>query len=43
VVAVVSLLTCGVLIWHGHNGFIAGLLATIIGYYFGKRQAVKND
>jgi hypothetical protein len=46
IVAIVAIITCGFLIWSGHNGFIASILATIIGWYFGRRgsgNVVKKD
>jgi hypothetical protein len=38
VVACVSIAVCGLLIYAGHNGMIVSLLATIIGYYFGRKS-----
>ena len=45
IVAIVAIVTCGFLIYSGHNGFIASILATIIGWYFGRRggDVVKKD
>jgi len=37
VVAIVAIIACTILIYSGHNGFIASVLATIIGWYFGRR------
>lgn len=38
VVAVVSILCCTFLLYTGHNGFVTSLLATIIGWYFGRKS-----
>jgi heme O synthase-like polyprenyltransferase len=38
VVAIVAIVACSFLIYTGHNGFIASILATIIGWYFGRRS-----
>jgi hypothetical protein len=38
IVAIVAIITCGFLIYSGHNGMIVSLLATIIGWYFGRRS-----
>ena len=45
IVAIVAIITCGFLIYSGHNGMIVSLLATIIGWYFGRRgsNVVKKD
>lgn len=43
VVATVSIIVCGLLIYMGHNGAIMSLLATIIGWYFGSKKAEKEQ
>ena len=45
IVAIVAIIACTILIYSGHNGFIASVLATIIGWYFGRRgsDVVKKD
>jgi len=42
VVASIAITVCGVLIYAGHNGMIISLLATIIGYYFGRKTNAKT-
>jgi hypothetical protein len=37
IVAIVCVVACSLLIYSGHNGVIVSLLATIIGWYFGRR------
>jgi len=36
-VAIVALCVCGLLVYSGHNGMIVSLIATIIGWYFGRQ------
>lgn len=43
VVACVSVVVCGLLIYLGHNGFISSILATIIGWYFGSKAIQKSE
>jgi hypothetical protein len=43
VVASISILCLSLLIYLGHDGMIMSLLATIIGYYFGRKSATKED
>lgn len=38
IVAIVTILTGGVLIALGHNGAITMLLGTIVGWYFGRKK-----
>jgi hypothetical protein len=35
-VAMVALIICGLLVYSGHNGMIISLIATIVGWYFGR-------
>jgi len=37
-VAIVALAVCGLLVYSGHNGMIISLIATIIGWYFGRQS-----
>jgi hypothetical protein len=37
-VAIVAICICGLLIYAGHNSVIVSLLATIVGWYFGRRM-----
>jgi hypothetical protein len=43
VVAAISVVCLSLLIYLGHNGMIMSLLATIIGYYFGRKSTTKED
>jgi hypothetical protein len=43
VVAIVALCICGLLIYAGHNSVIVSLLATIIGWYFGRKTPEKEE
>jgi len=38
IVAIVCVIACSLLIYSGHNGVIVSLLATIIGWYFGRKS-----
>ena len=45
-VAIVALCICGLLVYSGHNGMIISLIATIIGWYFGRqtrRESEENE
>ena len=42
IVAIVAIVVCGLLIYSGHDGFIASVLATVVGWYFG-RKSVKEE
>jgi hypothetical protein len=35
-VAIVALIVCALLVYSGHNGMIISLIATIVGWYFGR-------
>jgi hypothetical protein len=43
VVAGISIVCLSGLIYLGHDGMIMSLLATIIGYYFGRKSITKED
>lgn len=42
IVACVAVGCCSVLVYCGHDGSIISLMATIIGYYFGKKASEKT-
>jgi len=42
-VAIVALAICGLLVYSGHNGMIVSLIATIIGWYFGRQSKAKRE
>jgi type II secretory pathway pseudopilin PulG len=42
VIAIIAIVCCTVLISLGHNSIIVSLLATIVGWYFGRSKG-KNE
>jgi hypothetical protein len=42
-VAIVALCICGLLVYSGHNGMIISLIATIIGWYFGRQTKSERE
>ena len=43
IVAIVCVVACSLLIYSGHNGVIVSLLATIIGWYFGRKSKYNEE
>lgn len=37
-VAIVGIICCTILLYTGHDGAVVSFLATIIGWYFGRKQ-----
>jgi hypothetical protein len=42
-VAIVALCVCGLLVYSGHNGMIISLIATVIGWYFGRSSRERQQ
>jgi len=41
-IALVIILAGFLLIWQGYNGWLQGMLALIIGYYFARRESING-
>ena len=41
-VAITALIICGLLVYSGHNGMIISLIATIVGWYFGRTSKMRR-